>query len=335
MANKASFFRQIDGGKVQCSLCPHNCIIADGNAGICRVRHNESGTLVTDDYGFVSGMHFDPIEKKPLYHFFPGCDILSLGTYGCNFRCFFCQNCSISQTGVDPHLIRHDFTPAQIVATALENPRNCGIAFTYNEPVVWYEYMLEIAKLAKSAHLHTVMVTNGFINPEPLQEILPFMDAFSVDLKAFSEEFYRKVTSSKLEPVKQSILTIHASGKHLELVNLVIPGLNDDEKTFAEMVHWIASKLDKDVPLHLSRYYPHYKMSVEATPANVLKKLQRIAKKELTYVYTGNLAGDQNDTLCMNCGQLLVERNNYFTRTPGLDENGNCKQCGINFLKKN
>lgn len=198
MNTEALWYLPLNDETVQCTLCPHNCILKEGKSGICRVRINQAGKLMTEVNGFVSAINFDPIEKKPLYHFYPGSTILSLGTYGCNLRCFFCQNCTISQTTVKPELPRSYYTSEQIIQIALRKSENIGIAFTYNEPIVWFEYMLDIARLAKKAGLKTVMVTNGFINKEPLSELLEYMDAFSVDLKAFREEFYAKVTSSGL-----------------------------------------------------------------------------------------------------------------------------------------
>ncbi|MFN8135654.1 MAG: AmmeMemoRadiSam system radical SAM enzyme [Bacteroidales bacterium] len=294
------------------------------------------GRLTSSVYGIVSAIHIDPIEKKPLYHFHPGSHILSLGTYGCNLRCYFCQNCSISQSAPDAGSIKNFYTPDQIIQLALQQPGNIGIAFTYNEPIVWYEY-IEIsafARLAKNAGLKTVMVTNGFINKAPLNELLPLIDAFSVDLKAFSDDFYKTVTSSKLEPVKDTLTSISEAGKHLEVVNLVVPGLNDDEESFTNMVHWISGKLGKETVLHISRYFPNYKLATEATPVSSIKRLTRLAENELTYVYAGNINTGNNDTYCPKCKALLITRNFYTVQTPGLDELNRCKFCGEYFLKK-
>lgn len=334
MSTKARWYNPIAEDTVQCTLCPHLCILKDGKAGLCRVRINEGGKLMTEVYGYASSINFDPIEKKPLYHFYPGSTILSLGSYGCNLRCFFCQNCTISQTNADPGLPRTYKTPEQIVNLALKHPGNIGIAFTYNEPVVFFEYMYDIARLAKESGLKTVMVTNGYINKDPLDALLEYIDAFSVDLKAFTEEFYDKVTSAKLEPVKSTLKQIKEAGKHLEVVNLVIPELNDDEASFESMVGWIAAELGKETVLHLSRYFPNYKLTTEATPASSIHKVQRIAEKELYYVYTGNLYGESNDTHCRNCNNLLISRHGYETRSDGLDAEGRCKACGNYFHKK-
>jgi pyruvate formate lyase activating enzyme len=334
MTNEAQWYIPLDNEVVQCTLCPHNCILKEGKSGICRVRINQGGKLITEVNGFVSAINFDPIEKKPLYHFYPGSTILSLGTYGCNLRCFFCQNCSISQTAAKPELPRTYYAPEQIVQLALKKPGNTGIAFTYNEPAVWYEYMLEIARLAKQAGLKTVMVTNGYINKEPLNALLEYMDAFSVDLKSYNDEFYTKVTSSKLEPVKESLKQISRAGKHLEVVNLVIPGLNDDEETFATMVGWIANELGQETVFHITRYFPHFKLTTEATPIQSIRKLKRLADKELRYVYAGNINPGNNDTLCLKCNSLLIARHSYETTIVNLDDEGKCKVCGKYFLKK-
>jgi pyruvate formate lyase activating enzyme len=334
MAYKARWNTIIDDGIVQCTLCPHQCILKEGKAGICRVRINSGGKLVTDVYGYVSAINFDPIEKKPLYHFYPGSSILSIGTYGCNLRCFFCQNCAISQTAAEPELPHIYYTPEQIVEIAIKKPGNTGIAFTYNEPIVWFEYMLEIAKLAKKSGLQTVMVTNGFINTKPLEELLQYIDAFSVDLKAFNEEFYTKVASARLDPVKKSLIQISQAGKHLELVNLVIPDLNDDDLSFTAMTKWIASEIGKDTVLHISKYFPGFKLHTEATPSAIINRLKRIAERELTYVYTGNIFEETNNTLCIQCQNILITRHAYSIDTPGLDSEGNCKDCGKKFHKK-
>lgn len=334
MNTEAQWYIPLSDENVQCTLCPHNCILREGKSGICRVRVNLGGKLITEVNGFVSSINFDPIEKKPLYHFYPGSTILSLGTYGCNLRCFFCQNCTISQTAAEPELPHIFYTPEQIIQIALQRPGNLGIAFTYNEPVVWFEYMFDIARLAKKAGLKTVMVTNGFINNEPLSALLEYIDAFSVDLKAFNEEFYSKVTSSKLGPVKETLKQISLAGKHLEIVNLVIPELNDDHASFTAMLRWIANELGQETVFHISRYYPNYKLKTEATSVSSIHKLKILAEKELKYVYTGNIYAESNDTHCLKCNNILISRQSYSVTIPGLDKDGKCKVCGNNFLKK-
>lgn len=333
METEARWYRRLENGKVQCLLCPHNCLLAEGKTGICRVRSNKDGKLLTSVYGLISAMHMDPVEKKPLYHFSPGSHILSIGTYGCNLRCAFCQNCSISQTAVPVADERILTSPEQVVHEAKQQPGNIGIAFTYNEPVVWHEFIYDVALLAKQAGLQTVMVTNGFINKDPLIELLDVIDAFSVDLKAFDKGFYKKITSSELEPVKNTLKRIRQAGRHLEIVNLVIPGLNDADDSFRKMTRWIAETLGKDTVLHISRYNPGYKLTTEATPAATISRLRRIAEKELAYVYAGNL-NTSNNTYCTQCKSLLITRHYYTVTTPGLDESGRCKVCGNFFHKK-
>ncbi|MFO8021140.1 MAG: AmmeMemoRadiSam system radical SAM enzyme, partial [Perlabentimonas sp.] len=248
------FYKTLDDIKVRCQLCPHNCTIPNEELGTCGVRYNDSGKLVC--HTSVSGLHTDPIEKKPLYHFYPGKQILSVGTYGCNLQCSFCQNHSISQYCAPKNKKPHLYNPVDIINRAF-NQNNCiGIAFTYNEPTVWVEYMLEIAKLAKQNSLANAMVTNGYINPKPLDMILEFIDAFNIDLKGFSDKFYKEFTGGKLSPVLNTLKTIAKSGKHIEITYLVIPGLNDDETDFKKMAEWIASELGPSIPLHINRYYP-------------------------------------------------------------------------------
>lgn len=334
MNTEARWYLSLSDRRVQCALCPHNCTLKEGKSGICRVRFNREGKLMTQVNGFVSALHFDPVEKKPFYHFYPGSTILSIGTYGCNLRCYFCQNCGISQTAAEPELPRTFYSPEQLVQIALARPDNIGIAFTYNEPIVWYEYMLDIARLAKKAGLKTVMVTNGFINKEPLNELIEQMDAFSVDLKAFDNDFYVKVTSSQLEPVKETLLQISRAGKHLEVVNLVIPGLNDDEVSFTSMIKWIAAELGRETVFHISRYFPNYKLTAGATPISSIRRLKRLADKELSYIYAGNMYDESNDTYCMYCKNLLITRHSYSTAIVGIDADGCCKKCGNYFLKK-
>ena len=334
MIHEAQWYKTLQDETVQCTLCPHNCVLKEGKTGICRVRVNKGGKLITEVYGFVSSMHSDPIEKKPLYHFYPGSNILSLGSFGCNLRCFFCQNCTISQTGADPDLPRTNYTPEQIVQLALKQPQNIGLAFTYNEPVVWFEYMVDIARLAKKSGLKTVMVTNGFINREPLKVLFECIDAFSVDLKSYTEDFYAKATSSKLGPVLDTLKQISQAGKHLEIVNLLIPGLNDEDESFTAMARWIAAELGKETVLHISRYFPHYKLTTEATSPDSVSKARLLAEKELTYVYSGNIYTESNDTHCLNCNAILVTRHMFDIRTDGLDSDGRCISCGKYFLKK-
>jgi pyruvate formate lyase activating enzyme len=324
----AKYFVQEAMGKVRCLLCPHQCLLSNTQTGICGVRSNQNGVLASDNYGKISAIHIDPVEKKPLYHFFPGKKILSLGSVGCNLRCNFCQNADISQVGVKDFPWLKVYAPEEIVGEAILAPDNIGIAYTYNEPIIFYEFMLDIAKISKSKGLQNVMVSNGYMNTEPLTELLPWIDAFNIDLKAFDETFYKTQTQSQLEPVKNTLQQIRKSGKHLEITNLIIPGLNDDERTFSSMVQWISKFLGRQTVLHLSRYFPNHHAKQPATSEKTLRALKDIAQHYIDYVYLGNIAGNTT-THCHNCNALLVQRFNYETTVIGLDNSGNCKYCGV------
>jgi len=323
------YFKKIDANRIKCNLCPHHCILKQGETGICRVRKNINSELYSLNYGKICSAHFDPVEKKPLYHFFPGKTILSLGSVGCNLHCKNCQNYDISQSSVEEYPYLKGYSVKEIINIAKSKTDNIGIAYTYNEPTVWYEYMLDIAKEAKKENLKNVMVTNGYINKKPLEELTHYIDAFSVDLKGWTEEFYKKITSSKLEPVKDTLKLIKKKGNHLEITNLVIPTLNDAEETFEKMVIWIANETGKDTVLHISRYFPIYKLNIRATSVEKLLKLYNIAKKHLDYVYVGNVIIPKTEnTYCSKCGKLLIERQAYTINDIGIDKNGNCKYCG-------
>ncbi len=325
---EALFYETLKNKKVKCCLCPHECIIADGKLGICGVRENNNGKLIAAAYGKVSALNVDPIEKKPLYHFFPGKQILSVGGYGCNLACTYCQNCSISQVK-NPHVLKEEITDINLlVKRAMTIVDNIGIAYTYNEPGIWFEYMLDIAKEAVHHNLKNVMVTNGYLNKEPLAEILPYMDAFNVDLKGFTPVFFKKYTKSTMEPVLNMLKTVKKSGKHLEITHLVITNLNDHPGDFKAMIHWLGDNLGKDVPLHISRYFPNYNLTEKATDVDTLEKFYHIAKKRLDYVYLGNvqLPGTEN-TICPKCGTLLIDRRGYQTNLVELTIDCKCSQC--------
>ncbi len=325
---EAQYYIQEKKGRVRCTLCPHECLVADGKYGICKVRFNRNGKLYTDVYSGIAAMNVDPVEKKPLYHFYPGKQILSIGTAGCNMHCLFCQNDSLSQHGTD---YRHSYSikPEKLISRALSIPENIGIAYTYNEPFVFYELMTECTKLAHNAGLKNVAVTNGFINPAPLLEILPLIDAFNVDLKAFSDSFYRRQTGSRLQPVLESLQMIAEAGKHIEITTLIIPTLNDSPDEFESMIKWIAGNLGKQIPLHLSRYFPAYRMSIPPTPIETLERFYDIAKSYLDYVYPGNItANARSATYCPECGSTLITRTRYKTGIKKLTSAGRCSECG-------
>jgi pyruvate formate lyase activating enzyme len=313
--------------KLECLLCPHYCKLANGRTGICGVRKNTGEKIKLLTYGVISGYALDPVEKKPLYHFFPGHNILSIGSYGCNMRCDFCQNYNISQR--IPEKPVSEVSIGKIIKDSLSAEKNIGIAFTYNEPIIWFEYMKDVAEAAREEGLFTVMVSNGYVNSEPLNEILEFIDAFNIDLKAFNDEFYRKLTGAESEPVKNSLKQIARSGKHLEITTLVIPYQNDDEKEMQRQVEWIAGELGKDIPFHLSRYFPIYKMDNPSTSETSLKRLFEIASDKLDYVYLGNChTNTGQNTICPACGTEVTIRSGYITKPVNLDDKGRCTSCG-------
>jgi pyruvate formate lyase activating enzyme len=330
----ASYYSEMADSKVRCELCPHFCSVSEGKSGICKVRTNKEGKLISDVYGFPVALHSDPIEKKPLYHYYPGMQILSLGTYGCNMFCVFCQNCDISQSGMKNH-DRHSFVPPEkIIDQALRTENNIGIAYTYNEPAVFFEYMTDIAVLAAKNDLKNVVVTNGFINPKPLSLLLDITDAYNIDIKFFSDKSYRHFTGGSLKTVLQTIQDVAKAGKHLELTHLLIPGLNSNEQEFKNLVHWIASELGPDIPLHISRYFPGNKLSQQPTPPELLKDFYALAAESINHVYLGNLADSfGRDTICQRCGTAVVSRYAYRVITDGLDTSGCCTCCGELIIK--
>jgi pyruvate formate lyase activating enzyme len=315
------------GDNLQCVLCPHYCKLATGKTGICGVRKNTGNSIELTTYGVLSGLALDPVEKKPLFHFFPGNNILSIGSFGCNFRCDFCQNFHISQK--IPKSLVQGMTLNRIVRESTIEENNIGIAFTYNEPIIWFEYMRDVAEKIKEAGMSTVMVSNGFVNSDPLDEILKFIDAFNIDLKAFNNNFYRKVSGAELGPVKETLKQISLSGRHLEITTLIIPGLNDDEKEMRLESEWIAGELGTDVPLHLSRYFPTYKRDTPETSKDSMNRLFEIASEKLDYVYTGNMRDDpKQNTYCPSCKTLVTTRTGYTIKNTNLDKQGKCKTCG-------
>lgn len=281
--HEALYYEKLDLKRVRCHLCPYKCRITPGAKGACGVRQNVDGTLYSLIYGKTTGLALDPIEKKPLYHYHPGEHILSLGTRGCNLHCDFCQNWQISQ---EPDAPAEDITSEEVVQRA-KDLGSFGIAYTYNEPFIWYEFVLDTAKLAKGNGMENVLITNGFVNIEPLKGMLPYINAMNIDLKSFDEDFYVKICKGMLKPVLD-VIKVSAKACHVELTNLIIPTLNDSEGSVRKMVDWIYSNLGPEVPLHLSRYFPCYKMDLPPTPIETLKRAERIAKEKLKYVYIGN-----------------------------------------------
>lgn len=311
---------------IACLLCPHHCVLREGAAGRCGVRAVAGGALVSRNYAMVTGASIDPIEKKPLYHFMPGSEILSVGTFGCNMGCLYCQNWEISQARAGGTRLE----PADLVALAGKHShRSIGVAYTYSEPTVWYEYVLECARLIKAAGLRNVLVTNGFINPEPLAELLPYVDAMNIDLKSMDEAFYTKVCKANPQPVLEAIERSVAAGCHVELTTLVIPGLNDDVEHIDRLAAWVAG-LSRSIPLHLSRYFPNYKLHIAPTPVETLAACADAARAHLAYVFVGNavLPGG-SDTACPNCGELLIERRGLAAPPIVHITEPRCPACGV------
>jgi len=324
----AGFWEKLEeGGTVRCGLCPHACLIPPGRHGRCRVRLNRGGVLELPFYGRLSSIAVDPIEKKPLYHFHPGENILSVGFVGCSFHCPFCQNYRISQ---DTGVAARGMSPEELVALA-EREGSFGIAYTYSEPLVHLEYVLETSRLARAHGLANVLVSNGFINPGPAEELLGLLDAANIDLKSFNPEFYRREIGGELEEVKrflaQANAHAHTRGKlELEVTTLVIPGRNDGPEEMEAIAGFLAS-LDPAIPLHLSAYYPQYRYTLPATPPAALQGLAEIARRHLRYVYLGNIGAQESNTVCQECAAVLVRRRGYQVSTPGLD-GSRCAACG-------
>lgn len=334
MKKEARIWKTISEGKVQCNLCNHNCKISNNNTGICGVRKVENNKLNTLIYGSCSSIHTDPIEKKPLYHFYPGTNALSLGTIGCNFKCLHCQNYSISTADINyPYL--KEITPEDSVKYAKQYKCQ-GIAYTYNEPTIWYEFTYDSAKVAKENNLYTVYVTNGYISKDPLEEISSNLDAMNIDVKAFKEDFYKKVCKAKLQPVLETCIYAKELGIHIELTYLVIAGINDSLREIKNFIRWIIEKLGDDTPVHFSCFHPDYKMTdISRTPMDTMLKIYNLAKQEgLLFPYLGNIIhGDYEDTHCPKCGNICILRNGFIIEKDGIKD-GNCSKCGFKILKQ-
>lgn len=320
MKHKVEFFEKVNDTTIRCRVCPHNCVIKEGNKGRCNVRGVREGELYVFNYGEISALSIDPIEKKPLFHYKPGTEILSLGSYGCNFTCGFCQNYTIAQFKPETQFV----SVLDLVEKAKEYKNNIGLAFTYNEPLMFYEYLLDTAKKCKEENLDVVVVSNGFINREPLEKLLPFVDAMNIDLKAFSDDFYKSECSGKLEDVLSTI-ELASKHTHVEITTLLIGGHNDTEEEVRQIASFIA-RLNKNIPLHLSRYYPNYKFKDEATNIEIIKHLRKVAKEYLNYVYIGNILEIDNNTYCSNCDELIIKRNIYEAMDKNHSEK--CRTCG-------
>lgn len=282
---KEALYYKKENGNIRCLLCPNYCLIAEGKKGLCKVRVNNGNKLYTEIYNRTTAVSLDPVEKKPLYHYHRGQYILSLGTKGCNFACPWCQNWVISQDTKTP---TEEITKERAVKEA-KDTRSFGIAYTYNEPFIWFEFVLECAKFARENGLENVLVTNGYVNKEPLEEILPYIDAMNIDIKSIDEGFYKTYCLGKLKPVLENAKRAKEKGVHIEITNLVIPTLNDSAEHIGKLAGWISENLGDDTPLHFSRYFPCYKMALPITPVSTLETAKSIADKKLRYVYLGNV----------------------------------------------
>jgi pyruvate formate lyase activating enzyme len=325
----ASYWNKIKDRIVQCVLCPRRCVLDNLQRGVCGVRVNSDGLLYTLGYGNPVAVHVDPIEKKPFFHVYPGKSAFSIAVAGCNMRCLFCQNWQISQARPD-EVRAYDMPPDRVVAGAVE-AGSPFVVYTYTEPTVFYEYMLDTAKLAKEKGIKNGMHTCGYINPEPLEELLGYMDAVNVDLKSFNPEFYRKMNAlAELQPVLDTLKAVKARGVWLEITNLIIPGQNDDPGEIRAMCRWIKENLGPDVPVHFSRFAPAFRLqNLPPTPPEKLEEAYNIAKEEgLSYVYVGNLPGNPHEnTYCPNCGKAVIYRVGYRVDDKGLKA-GKCANCG-------
>ena len=324
--HEARYYDRLFGDQVQCQLCFRKCIVPEGWRGFCRNKVNVGGRYYTLVYGRPSALQIDPIEKEPSFHMLPGGNILCTGTAGCNNRCKFCQNWHLSQRDFEEmnHML---ITPEETVAEAMGFD---AVSFTYNEPTVFYEHMFDVTKLAKEAGLGTIFHTNGGMNEKPMAALLEHMDAVTVDLKAFTQEFYEELSLSELEPTLRTLQQVHQSGAHLEIVNLVIPTLNDDMDDIQRMCRWICDTLSEEVPLHFTRFFPAYKLTtLPPTPIETLESAAEVADEEgLHYVYIGNCPGhERNSTFCPSCGEKIIQRTHFAVISLEV-EKGRCRFCG-------
>ncbi|MCM8764907.1 MAG: AmmeMemoRadiSam system radical SAM enzyme [Candidatus Omnitrophica bacterium] len=325
---EAMFYEKADNKMVKCNLCPKNCLIPEGSYGFCRARKNIGGTLYAMGYGKPCSVAIDPMEKKPLFHYLPGARTFSIASAGCSLRCLFCQNWQISQS--TPEQTRnYNLTPEEVVNLAKE--KNCPvIAYTYSEPVNFYEYMIDTTKISHEKGIKNIMHTAGYINQDPLEKLLPYIDAANVDLKGFSQDYYRNVCGGGLDDVLRTLKIMKKHKIWIEITTLIVPGYNDSEEELRKLCEWIKNNLGHDTPLHFSRFYPVYKLAhITATPYQTLEKAREIARRSgLKYVYIGNVYDNPyEDTICPNCGKIIIDRKGFEILQNHI-RNGKCKYCG-------
>lgn len=326
---EARYYTRLSDNKVRCLLCPRTCLVNDGKRGYCRVRENRGGVYHTLVYGRLCALNNDPIEKKPLFHFLPGTTALSVATVGCNIHCKFCQNWNISQA--KPENVDFQYYAPESLVQLAKQLGTPTIAYTYTEPTVFNEYIYDTANAARKAGIRNVVISNGFINEQPLRDLCQVVDAIKIDFKAFSEEFYQALTDGRLQPVLDSMVRVKQSGIWLEIVNLVIPTQNDGPEMIRAMCQWIRTNLGTEVPLHFTRFHPQYRMqNLPTTPVKTLETAHQIAREAgLRYVYIGNVPGHRLEhTYCPQCQRLLIERSGYLITVNNLSD-GKCRFCGL------
>jgi pyruvate formate lyase activating enzyme len=322
--HQAEYWEPAEEGFVLCRLCPHGCRIAPSSFGRCGARQNLGGVLIAATYGVLSASHVDPIEKKPLWHYYPGREILSVGSWGCNLACRYCQNYHLSRETGDGPIV----TPEVLAEQASRVPGNLGVAFTYNEPLIGFEYVRDCARQLRMRGLKSVLVTNGFLNREPLVGLVPLIDAANVDLKSRDDSFYRDLCSGRLAPVLAALRLFHRH-THLEVTKLLVTGHGDPVDDAERVAETIASELSPDVPLHLSRYFPRHEWTAPETSEHMLAGALERASRHLRYAYAGNtMRREGSETRCPDCDRTLIRREGYRTRVVGLAPGGSCAGCG-------
>ncbi len=328
-AREAMLYERLDGEHVICNLCAHRCRIAEGRRGVCQVRENREGILYTLVYGRAIAQHVDPVEKKPLYHVFPGSTAYSIATPGCNFCCAWCQNADISQMPRTSNVIAGRETKPKEIVAAAQRAGCRSVAYTYTEPTIFFEYAYDTSLLAKEAGLANILVTNGYMTDAMLEKAASVIDAANVDLKGFRDDFYREYVGARLQPVLDSLTMMRDVGIWIEVTTLIIPGLNDSAGELREAAQFIAQELGPDTPWHLSRFFPAFEMrNIGPTPVATLRQAEQIGREVgLRHIYVGNVAGE-NNTRCHACGALLIRRSGYTRPENRVDAQGCCPDCG-------